>query len=574
MTNRAARSNRTGWLSGPAVAALVLSAVLTVVTAASASQTGRGPIHLTVGAATDHSGNLTIKSHIRAALAVRCSMIVRARGQRAQLPELRSAGGGVGWKWQVAPGAPSGTWRFVSTCRAARRVLHQTVTALVLVPHGSVGGRIAVTGSLTVTSGHPTAKVPSQASRVKGIGKGAPTGNPFPLKWCTWGAWNKAQWLGHSVWGNANQWADEARQSQLPVDQTPSIGAVFVNTYGGLGHVGIVIGPASADGWFPTLEMNGGNLLPSPPNEYGMTDEFGSYANHRQRTGPYMFFIHQPVGDLSQYNGHIVQWDGDKKLQKTAWLVSPDSKDLHRNWIPDSRTYNCLKSHGTPGPEVLPAAVLDRMPDQNGLWASCTDTPPSGGGGGGDGGGNGGGGGDTSAPSVPGGLSVSNVSTSTLRLNWAVSTDNVGVTGYDAFLNANKVGSVSVLYGDFVGLSCGTTYTLGVDARDGAGNVSGTASLQASTSACPALSPSVIVSKGAHTVVTGCTSIACAQVVVTFSNFAPGAHTVSCYASDPPAGKYYTYTTSATTSAVCVYGYPGYQVWATVDGVESNHLTW
>jgi hypothetical protein len=62
--------------------------------------------------------------------------------------------------------------------------------------------------------------------------------------------------------------------------------------------------------------------------------------------------------------------------------------------------------------------------------------------------------------------------------------------------------------------------------------------------------------------------------VVSFANFGPGNHTVSCYATDPPAGKYYTYTTSATTSAVCIYGYPGYTVWATVDGIESNHLGW
>src|SRR5206468_929846 len=66
--------------------------------------------------------------------------------------------------------------------------------------------------------------------------------------------------------------------------------------------------------------------------------------------------------------------------------------------------------------------------------------------------------GDKTAPSTPGGLSVSNVTTSSLRLNWGASTDNVGVTGYDAFLNGAQVGTVSVLYGDFIGLACGSTY--------------------------------------------------------------------------------------------------------------------
>ena len=69
--------------------------------------------------------------------------------------------------------------------------------------------------------------------------------------------------------------------------------------------------------------------------------------------------------------GHVVQWSGDTKAQKTAWYVTPDYK---REWIPDSATYNCLKSHGAPGPDVLPAATLNKLPDQNGQWVPCGDT--------------------------------------------------------------------------------------------------------------------------------------------------------------------------------------------------------
>jgi hypothetical protein len=64
---------------------------------------------------------------------------------------------------------------------------------------------------------------------------------------------------------------------------------------------------------------------------------------------------------------------------------------------------------------------------------------------------------------------------------------------------------------------------------------------------------------------------------VTFSNFGGGSHTVACYSDDPFPSQttpFWTYSTASTTSAVCVYGYPGYHVWAKVDGVESNHLTW
>jgi hypothetical protein len=40
----------------------------------------------------------------------------------------------------------------------------------------------------------------------------------------------------------------------------------------------------------------------------------------------------------SDYFGHIVQWDGDTKAQKTAWLVGPDGK---RRWIPTTDVYWC-----------------------------------------------------------------------------------------------------------------------------------------------------------------------------------------------------------------------------------------
>jgi glucosylceramidase len=68
------------------------------------------------------------------------------------------------------------------------------------------------------------------------------------------------------------------------------------------------------------------------------------------------------------FNGHIVQWDGDTSSQKTAWLVGPDG---HRRWISNISTYNCLKSRGAPGPDVLPSYVLDSLSDLNGVWAVC-----------------------------------------------------------------------------------------------------------------------------------------------------------------------------------------------------------
>jgi hypothetical protein len=66
-----------------------------------------------------------------------------------------------------------------------------------------------------------------------------------------------------------------------------------------------------------------------------------------------------------------VQWNGDTKAQKTAWLVTPDLKRL---WVPDSGTYYCLKNRGVAGPDVLPSGTLDRLTDQTNMWAACGDT--------------------------------------------------------------------------------------------------------------------------------------------------------------------------------------------------------
>lgn len=75
----------------------------------------------------------------------------------------------------------------------------------------------------------------------------------------------------------------------------------------------------------------------------------------------------RPAQETS-WKGHIVQWDGDQKAQKTAWLVGADGR---RRWIPSIAVFRCLKDRGVPGPTALPAAVLDRHPDLAGVHAEC-----------------------------------------------------------------------------------------------------------------------------------------------------------------------------------------------------------
>ena len=91
---------------------------------------------------------------------------------------------------------------------------------------------------------------------------------------------------------------------------------------------------------------------------------------------------------------------------------------------------------------------------------------------------------DSSPPLAPTGLLVSAASSTNISLTWSPSFDNVGVTGYDVYLNSNKIGSTPLTNYTFGSLTCGTSYTLGVDAYDGAGNASTRTTVTGATSAC------------------------------------------------------------------------------------------
>ena len=91
---------------------------------------------------------------------------------------------------------------------------------------------------------------------------------------------------------------------------------------------------------------------------------------------------------------------------------------------------------------------------------------------------------DTQAPTAPSGLVASGQTQTQITLGWNASSDNVGVTGYSRYLNGTLVSSATGTSFNFTGLTCGTTYTLAVDAYDAAGNRSTRPSISASTSAC------------------------------------------------------------------------------------------
>ena len=93
--------------------------------------------------------------------------------------------------------------------------------------------------------------------------------------------------------------------------------------------------------------------------------------------------------------------------------------------------------------------------------------------------------GDTQPPSAPQGLAVTGSSQTSISVSWNASTDDVGVSGYDLYRNGTSIGTTSATSRTFSSLTCGTSYTLGVDAFDAAGNKSAASTISASTAACP-----------------------------------------------------------------------------------------
>ena len=91
---------------------------------------------------------------------------------------------------------------------------------------------------------------------------------------------------------------------------------------------------------------------------------------------------------------------------------------------------------------------------------------------------------DTTPPSAPTGLMVSDSTETGLSFAWASSSDNRGVAGYDVLLDGVKTSETTTLNASLSDLACGEPYTLGVRAFDAAGNRSTVSSIVTATSAC------------------------------------------------------------------------------------------
>ena len=91
---------------------------------------------------------------------------------------------------------------------------------------------------------------------------------------------------------------------------------------------------------------------------------------------------------------------------------------------------------------------------------------------------------DTTPPTTPTSLTVSNEQDTQVSLSWNASSDNVGVTAYELLVDGAPIGTVTATSVNVTGLTACTSYNFGVRALDAAGNVSGSATTIGSTTGC------------------------------------------------------------------------------------------
>ena len=111
---------------------------------------------------------------------------------------------------------------------------------------------------------------------------------------------------------------------------------------------------------------------------------------------------------------------------------------------------------------------------------------------------------DTQVPTSPTNLAASNIATTSLTLTWTASSDNVGVTGYEVYMNGILKTTVATTTASITGLTENTNYAFYVKAKDLAENSSGnSATINATTlqffDIIPPTSPSSITNSAKTT---------------------------------------------------------------------------
>jgi surface antigen len=350
-----------------------------------------------------HAVTTMVRTHLAVnAKAEVCSLVVRRRGFRTRRFIHRDVQSDFLLTFVTARRVARGNWRVGVACQVPGQAWSRTAARTI-----KVTGRGA--GHAALVSRHGPNFDGLMLPPSAGNGGAGVAPNPFQDGQCTYYAYERRPdiWMQsvlapgapkYTGW-DAYQWSQNAAQyGHFQEGTTPAVGSIMVEpatAASPVGHVAYVSQVFDAT-HFVTQEMNT-DKKGTPDKVFTVLNYWGSpgpqagaYAFSRTPRPGTVFIYGGPVLNPPQYSselGHIVQWSGDTKAQKTAWLVVDDGGTLRRHWIPSISVYWCLKNSGAPGPDVVSSSELDAMADENGVWATCTgNTNPGGGAGGGDGG--------------------------------------------------------------------------------------------------------------------------------------------------------------------------------------------
>ena len=97
---------------------------------------------------------------------------------------------------------------------------------------------------------------------------------------------------------------------------------------------------------------------------------------------------------------------------------------------------------------------------------------------------------DNVAPTQPTGVEASNQTTTTIDLNWTASTDDIGVTGYNIYIDDVLTSQTSNISFQLTGLAPDTSYAVEIEARDFANNKSEKSAVLNSSTTIDSTAPS------------------------------------------------------------------------------------
>lgn len=136
---------------------------------------------------------------------------------------------------------------------------------------------------------------------------------------------------------------------------------------------------------------------------------------------------------------------------------------------PYSITWNTASGSFPDGPYALTAKAFDNASPANTTTSSAVSVTVENQ--------------DKTPPSKPGAITATSVSPSVINLSWGVSTDNVGVAGYQISRNGTLIKTVTTTSYSDTGLAANTSYNYSIVAVDTSNNQSAATTIAASTRA-------------------------------------------------------------------------------------------